>query len=70
MLNKASEMGSALIKYVCLGTQNTRKNYGEGEITLPPFVRKGENAKKLLIFFPENASAGQEPLQGKMIPIT
>lgn len=50
MLNKASEMGSAL-KYISLGTQNTRKNYGEGEITLPPFVRKGENAKKLLIFF-------------------
>lgn len=63
-------MGSALIKCVCLGTQNTRKNYEKVEITLSLLLREGENAKKLLIYFPENVSVGQEPLQVKTIPKT
>lgn len=52
VLEKTSETGSALTKYRCLGTQNTRKNYEEEEITLSPFLREGENARKLLILFP------------------
>lgn len=52
VLENASEMGSALTKYRCLGTQTTRKNYEEEEITLSPFLRKGENARKLLNLFP------------------